>query len=647
MLSFHTAMAIEDYRVCFGVFEVDRRARELRKHGVRIRLEDQPFEVLAALLERPGEVVTRGELQARIWPDGTFVDFDKSLTKAINKVRTALGDSADNPRFIETLSRRGYRFIAPVTVTAAPEAKPGEPATPAPAAETPAAPDEEAPGRRALTKLWWLPALAGGAVILLAVALFTFNAVGMRERLLARFGADQITSIVVLPLENLSRNPDEDFFAEGLTDELITDLGRLTTLRVISRTTAMHYGKGKKTLPEIAKELGVDAAVEGTVLHSGGRVRISAQLVRTRKEGHLWADTYTRDASDVIALEREMALSIAREVSRNLAFDREARLARGKTANLNARELYLRGRALFDQRTEDKTTQAVGYFEQALREDPRFALAYSGLADCYSTGWWNKGDIVRAEGYARKALAIEPDLAEAHASLGEIFTNLQRPDEADRELKRAIELDSNYAPSCHWLAALRIYQGRLQEAVAWNAKARQLDPFSLPPSFAGTLIFIDVHQYDQAIQQAQRVAALAPSPRFAHYLLARIYWLQGRVANAVEEEKALESNSNDPALLREWDDVAATYARSGLHTALIQAARLKEQRHKRPYGTISIAWQYGVLGDKQKVLEWLEREVQEREGAGGWINAGHSPEFECARGDPRFHAAMRRLGLEQ
>lgn len=260
---------------------MDRRARELRKHGIRIKLEDQPFEVLEALLERPGEVVTRGELQARIWPDGTFVDFDKSLTKAINKVRTALGDSADNPRFIETLSRRGYRFIAPVSVAAgvAPGLAPGP--SPDAAATVPAEPAQRAPRRS-----WRLVAVAAGAVIL-ATVLVALNVGGLRDRMLAVLGLNRIESIVVLPLENLSGDPEQEYFADGLTDELITDLGKLSSVRVISRTSAMHYKKLRMALPEIARELDVDAALEGTIQRSGSRIQLRAQLLRARTDTHL------------------------------------------------------------------------------------------------------------------------------------------------------------------------------------------------------------------------------------------------------------------------------------------------------------------------------------------------------------------------
>src|ERR1039458_1645906 len=312
MLNFRTEMAIGHDRVSFGVFEVDRQARELRKHGVRIKLEDQPFEILTALLEKPGDIVTRSELQARLWPEGTFVDFDKTLTKAVNKIRTALGDSAATPRFIGTLSRRGYRFIAPVEVVAA--LVPGS------------GPDGAAPARagrprRASRQGWRIVAAVSGAVMALAALLFALNVGSLRDRLLTALqlksavGAPGIESIAVLPLANLSGDPEQEYFADGLTDALITDLGQISSLRVISRTSVMQYKGTRKPLPEIARELNVDAAVEGTVLRSGSRVRITAQLLQARTDRHLWAETYERDFEDVIRLERQMALAIAHEVT--------------------------------------------------------------------------------------------------------------------------------------------------------------------------------------------------------------------------------------------------------------------------------------------------------------------------------------------
>ena len=636
-------MAIEHDRVSFGVFEVDRQARELRKHGVRIKLEDQPFEILTALLEKPGDIVTRSELQARLWPEGTFVDFDKSLTKAVNKIRTALGDSAATPRFIGTLSRRGYRFIAPVEVVAA--LVPGS------------GPDGAAPARagrprRASRQGWRIVAAVSGAVMALAALLFALNVGSLRDRLLTALqlksavGAPGIESIAVLPLANLSGDPEQEYFADGLTDALITDLGQISSLRVISRTSVMQYKGTRKPLPEIARELNVDAAVEGTVLRSGSRVRITAQLLQARTDRHLWAETYERDFEDVIRLERQMALAIAHEVTGRLTPAQETRLAHGRTANPRAYDAYLRGRYFWGQRTPEPARAAIGYFEQALREDPHFALAYSGLADCYAVSWWAKGekDFPLAEKYARKALALEPDLAEAHASLGIIDAYRHRYADAEKELRRALDLNPNYVMAHHWRSAYLLLLGRLEEALAENERARQLDPFSFPVNHLRAYALLGLHQYDRALEQAETEVAIAPQSPYAHGEMARIYWIEGRVPDALSEERKAAALAHLPVRPRDLDEVAAVFARSGLRAAKLKSAQLKEKGYKGAYLALDIAHQYGLVEDKGKVLEWLNQAFRDNDYADF---GGTAPEFDCVRSTPRFHDLLRRIGLEQ
>jgi TolB-like protein/DNA-binding winged helix-turn-helix (wHTH) protein len=634
-------VAVNTNPIRFGAFEVRRDARELRKHGVRIKLEDQPFELLTALLEKPGDIVTRSELQARLWPEGTFVDFDKSLTKAVNKIRTALGDSPADPRFIETLSGRGYRFIAPVDVVAdlAPALGPNG-AAPARTGH-PSGTSRE--GR-------WIVAAASCAVVALVALLFALNAGSLRDRLRAALdlksaaATPRIDSIAVLPLENLSRDPEQEYFADGLTDDLITDLGKMITLRVISRTSVMQYKRTRKPLPEIARELNVDAAVEGTVQRSGGRIRVTAQLLQARTDRHLWAETYERDSADVIQLERQMAVAIAHEVTGRLSPAQETRVARGGTANPRAYEAYLRGRYLFSQRLGEPVAAAVGYFEQALREDSHFALAYSGLADCYGVGWWGRVDLTLAEKYAWKALALEPDLAEAHASLGLIDTYRYKFPDAEKELRRALDLNPNYVMAHQWRSVQLLFLGRLEEGLAENERARQLDPFSLPVNHVGVYALLGLHQYDRALAQAQTEAAIAPELANPHVFIARIYWIEGRVPDALAEERKAAALWHLPGWLRDLDEVAAVFARSGLRAAQVKSAQLKEKGYKG-YGALDIAHQYGIAGNRGKVLEWLDQAF--RHGVDAEFSARTAPEFDCVRSAPGFHDLLRRVGLEQ
>src|SRR2546427_7700058 len=337
--------------VRFGAYEVDLRAGELRKKGVRIHLPQQPFQLLAILLEHPGEVVTRDDLQKRLWPDGTFVDFEQGMNAEVKRLREALGDSAENPRYIETLSRRGYRFIGSLAASAA-----------------------------------------------------------------------RIESLAVLPLENLSRDPEQEYFAEGLTEALINTLARIGELRVVSRTSAMQYKGVRKSLRDIARELQVDGVVEGTVQRSGERLRISAQLLHASTDTHLWAESYDRDLREVLALQAELAQAIAREVQVKLTPQEQAHFAQVHPVDPEAYEAYLKGRYHWNRRSKAGLPLGVQYFQQAIAKDPTYAAAYAGLADCLSSfGWW--GFVPPDEGcgkgkqLALKAIEMDPSLAEAHASL--------------------------------------------------------------------------------------------------------------------------------------------------------------------------------------------------------------------------------------
>jgi TolB-like protein/tetratricopeptide (TPR) repeat protein len=597
------------------------------------------------LLEKPGDIVTRSELQARLWPEGTFVDFDKSLTKAVNKIRTALGDSPASPRFIETLSGRGYRFIAPVEFVA--DLVPG-------LGPNGAVPARAGRPRGASREGRWIVAAVSSAVVAIVAVLFALNVGSLRDRLRAALDLKRaatppgIESIAVLPLENLSRDPEQEYFADGLTDDLITDLGKMITLRVISRTSVMQYKRTKKPLPEIARELNVDAAVEGTVQRSGSRVRVTAQLLQARTDRHLWAETYERDSADVIRLERQMAVAIAHEVTGRLSPAQETRFARGGTDNPRAYDAYLRGRYLWGQRTPEPTTAAIGYFEQALREDPHFALAYSGLADCYSVSWWTKGDLPSAEKYARRALVIEPDLAEAHASLGIIDTYQFRFADAEKELRRALDLNPNYVMAYHWRSVRLLYLGRLEEALAENERARQLDPFSLPVNHLRVYPLLGLRQYDRALEQAETEAAIDPRSPDRLEVQARIYWIEGRVPDAIAEERKAATLAHSPARLRDLDAVAAAFAKSGIRAAQVKSVQLKEKSYdNNPDHALRIAFQYGVVGDKGKVLEWLDRAFRDQDGQRSFAYGRTAPEFDCVRSTPRFHELLRRLGLEQ
>jgi TolB-like protein/DNA-binding winged helix-turn-helix (wHTH) protein/tetratricopeptide (TPR) repeat protein len=643
-------------RLRVGEFEVDLRAGELRHNGGKIKLQERPFQILAALLQRPGEAVTREEIQQKLWPADTFVDFEHSINTAVNKLREALGDDTETPRFIETLPRHGYRLIAPVEIVKANGARPE--------AEVSLAPVQQGgPPGTPLQKRWLVAAMAGGLVTLLAT-LIGLNVAGLRGHLAAYVGghspppvqAPHIQSIAVLPLENLSRDPKQEYFADGLTDALITDLGQVAPLRVISRTSVMQYKGAKKPLPQIARELNVDAVVEGTVQRSGNRVRITAQLLEARTDRHLWAETYVRDSGEIIGLEEQTALAIAHEVSGRLTTDEETRLASKRPVDPPAYDAYLHGRYLWNERTEETAVGARVYFEQALREDPGFALAYSGLADYYSVSWFVKVDQPLAETYARKAVALEPDLAEAHASLGIACVYQRKFAEGDKELKRAIELNPNYAMAHHWYAYLLLTLGSLTEALAENDRARQLDPYSLPVNFLRGVMLLGLHEFDRAAEQLETAAAINPQSPLPHEELARIHWIEGRVPDALAEERKVAALAHDPALAHEQEEISGAYAKSGLPGAQLKAAQLKERDYEADrqeqengvpsdegHSALYVAIRYGLLKDREKALHWLNQACHERTEPVTYEKT--APELDFLRSDPRFRDLLSRMNL--
>ena len=461
--------------VQFGTYELAIHSGELRKAGVRIRVQQQPLRLLEILLERPGEIVTREELRSRIWPNESFGDFDQAVNVAIAKLRGALGDSADNPRYIETLPRRGYRFIADVAVVNRPTNK-LEPIHEASSETEERAPLEiagkaERPKRPPWQRAWKTLGLAMFLVLFILMVWIFF----WRSRSPANIlSSSQVRSLAVLPLENLSSN-SQDYFADGMTDELITDLAQISALRVISRTSVMQYKGVRKPLPQIARELNVDVVVEGTVLRSGNRVRITAQLIRASADKHLWAQSYEGDVLDTLALQKKVARAIAEQIRIKLTPQEKAVLENVKVVNPEAYENYLKGRYFWNKRTADGLKKAINYFNQAIKSDPNYPLPYTGLADIYQ--WSDQPQLAREE--VQKALDLDDQLAEAHNSLAMILYLFNRDRQgADREFKRALEVDHNYAPAHHWYSMYLALEGRKEQALTEAEKAYELDPLS-------------------------------------------------------------------------------------------------------------------------------------------------------------------------
>ena len=452
----------------FGVFEVDLRAGELRKHGLRVRLQEQPFQVLAMLLKHGGEVVTREELQKELWPADTFVDFDHGLNKAINKIRDALSDSAESPRFVETVARRGYRFLAEVRVVDPAPVRSSEPAIEAPfqSQDRAALSGELAAHKRLGPSVGWR---ISGSVVVLLLVILTAWAFHSRNR-----PSPVIRSLAVLPLESLSGDASQDYFADGMTDELINDLGQISALRVISRTSVMSYKRARKPLPQIARELNVDAVVEGTVLRSGEQVRITAQLIQASDDKHLWSLSYEGDLRDTLALQNQVARTIAEQIRISLNPQEQAALRNMRVVNPEAYVSYLTGRYFWNKRTADGLKAAAAYFTQSTDDDPSYARAYSGLADTYALlGDWQYGVMTpkealpKAKAAAIKALQLDSALGEAHNSLAFCLDGFDWDFEsAEKEFRQAIELNPGYATAHHWYAWHLSLVGRNSEALA-------------------------------------------------------------------------------------------------------------------------------------------------------------------------------------
>jgi TolB-like protein/DNA-binding winged helix-turn-helix (wHTH) protein/Tfp pilus assembly protein PilF len=597
-------------------------------------LQDQPFQVLLALLERPNGVVTREELRAKLWPADTFVDFDHGLNAAVKRLRDALGDTAESPRFIETLSRRGYRFIAPVDSQAAPPPIP--PAVPQPHAPLPRATKRIRPA--------YLFGLVGIAAVILLLAALNGGG-GYWTRL--GFGGKRIQSLAVLPLENLSHDPDQEYFSDGMTDALIADLSKIGALRVTSRTSSIRYKKTSKSLPEIARELNVDGVVEGSVMRSGNRVRITARLIHAPTEQNLWSETYERDLGDVLKLQGEVAEAVAEQVRAQLTPEQHARLRSGQAVNPDAYEAYLKGRFCEVPSTQAGLKQAQDYFTNAIREDPGFALAYVGLADCFlqqgTYRWLPPQDAYQRGGEAiHKALQLDETLGEAHSTLG--FLKWQYSwdwQAAESEFRRAADLKPNSIEGHEAFAWYLGWAGRRDEALAEVEEMRRLDP-------AFPFVFIDeagiyYHQrdYKSLLDVGQKSVAANPELWASHYFLAVGYEGSGQPAQAIPEyQRAVELSQRNSDTTAGLAHAYATVGRKAdAEKILSELQRQSKLTYVSPY---MIGVIYAGLGQNDKAFEFLEKAYQERSSDIQYFIKADL-RIDNLHSDPRYQDLLRRV----
>lgn len=633
-------------RIQFGAFELDSASGELRKHGIKIKLQEQPLQILQQLLEHPGEVVTREELQKHIWPADTFVDFDHGLYSAVQRLRDALGDKAETPRYIETLPRRGYRFIASITNGNGVEAT---------SAGVTVVPASVVPERTAPRRSLGIPMLVGACVIVVALFVALASRGGsLRERLLGKPAVPLIRSIAVIPLQNLSSDPNQEYFADGMTDALITDLAQIGSLKVISRTSTMRYKKSDKTLPEIARELNVDGIVEGTVQRFGDRVRITAQLIHGPSDKHLWAKSYERDARNVLSMESEIAEAIANQIQTRLTPAQEARLASVRPVNMKAFEAYLQGNyhVVLARDVEYRNGQqatmrselevARNFFEKAISDDPNYAPAYVGLSQTWFGRSITEGGPEKEREALQRALQLDPALAEAHFRLGYLeFLRFWNWSSSEREIKRAIELNPNLADAHAGYSEFLDSMGRFEEGMREYLRAQELDPGHYAPK---PNPFYTRRQFDKAIEMDRNDIERHAFGMYPHWDLATNYEAKGMHDEAVKEwEIAMR--------MLGYEDIANAMNRGfearGYKGALKEWVRGMEiartQGADVPSFVLAVVYTY--LDDRDQAFAWLERAYGERDAALQGMKV--DPCWDNLRSDPRFQDLLRRMNFPE
>jgi len=626
--------------VSFGSFEVDLGSRELRRQGLKISLQDQPFRLLALLLERAGEVVTREELRDKLWPADTFVDFDHSLNTAVRKLREALGDSAETPRYVETLARRGYRFVAPVAApeTTAPPTHSADADVPSP---SPPTTTRRPPSARRVVAM----------VAVLSFAALVAYWVGGRPR--PRTQPGRRLTLAVLPFDNLSGDADQEYLSDGLTEEMITQLGRLEPdrLRVTARSSTWKYKRAERDIDRLRRELGADYVLEGSLRRAGERVRVSAHLIQAVDQTDVWAETYERDLRDVLVLQSEVARAVARAIAVTLTPNAQARLSSARSVRPESYEDYLRGRYFWNRRTEAALKQAIAYFQRAITADPDDARAYSGLADCYSS--LGASSVVgalpprqampEAKAAALKALQIDGTLAEAHTSLAMVHLLYDWDLAAsEKEFRRALELDPEYTTAHHWYSHCLLALGRTDESLAESKRALELEPLNLAVGVHLGWHYLYARQYDQAIEQFRKTLELDPAFPNAQRYAAWAYLQKGMHQEAITSLRAaLRLVGRDPEVEGELGHALGVAGRRAEALAMLEGlSQLSSTRYVSPY---SVALIHVGLGDRDQALAWLEKAYVERSDYMPYLN--REPMLDGLRSNPRFAALVRRVGL--
>lgn len=636
-------------------FELDVRSYQLRHSGRRLKLERIPMELLFLLIERRGQIVTREQIVERVWGKGVFLDTDNSINAAIRKIRQVLKDDPEEPRFVQTVTGRGYRFIAPVQ-------EPGAPAGRAEVISRLSAPSEGASGTEIIhDRVPRAPGYRVRPLLLVVVVCVVLIAVlggyfrWFRSRPQPETSSARLM-LAVLPFENLTGDAGQDYFSDGLTEEMITRLGNLDPqhLGVIARTSVMHYKNSPEKLDQIGRELGVQYVLEGSLRRDSEKVRITAQLIEAKDQTHLWARQYDREVSHLLTLEAEIAREIADEIQTTLG-DRKGVTRPGQPSlpaqtspqNYEAYDLYLKGQYFFNKRSVEGFRRAIDYFQQAIVKDPSYARAYAGLADSYALiGGYSAAPqtdfMPKARAAAVRAVELDDSLPEAHTALALVVQNYDWDwQTAEKEFRRAIDLDPNYATAHHWYAEHLSWQGRFDEAFRESENARQLDPLSLIIATDNGAILYYSRQYDRAMAQFRAVREM--DPEFLHSnMIVHVYEQKGMFAEVLAEiEKSRRSNGDAPWT---WSEEAYVYGRLGQPAnARAALAKLAEWNRRHPVDAAAFVAPYIALGDKDRAFFWLEKAYAQHSNAMTWLKV--NPMYDPLRGDPRYQNLLGRVGL--
>lgn len=638
----------------FGTFELDLDREQLRKSGVRLKLRPQAFRVLKLLASRSGDLVTREEIQNEIWSDNEIVDFEQGLNFCIRQIRSALTDNADVPRFVETVPRRGYRFIAPVRTSGA-STHPDDAPSPLPASAPIATREVELePASAGPPPVTIAPLAQTGRRRFVALLVILGVAVGFAALIVRyRRGSDQptapvpIRSLAVLPLANLSGDPAQQFFTDGMTEALIDHLSALQNVRVVSRTSVMQFRASGKPAPVIAKELNVDALVEGAVLQSAGRVRISVRLIRGGSEKNVWSNVYERKLSDVLGLQRELGHAITRQIERRLTGGTAT--AQSRTVDPSVYESYLKGRFYLNKGSRTGIEESVRYFDKAIAADPTFAKAFSALGLAYTAlgSTTAAASAVsdaqpRALAAARKALELDPNLAEAHTVLAAALERDWQWSESEKEYRRALELDPNNTLALSNLGDLLVARMRPDEGLDLVRRARELDPLRLAHSAQIGWLLYQVRRYDEAARELRTAFSLDPNHRHVRWFLAFVLIEQKQFDEAIRllDQTASQSERN-PA---ELGILARAYARAGRRDEALHIVRELNRRRRLDYvPPAPFVHAYLGLGDDAEAFRWLDRAVKEHSNLIRYLRT--HPVFDPLRHDPRFIKLVQRVQL--